>query len=37
VIPVESDFYTGVEADGYRERRRYFGFRCLACGAEDEL
>lgn len=37
VVAVDGDYYTGVESDGYRERWRYFGWRCLECGAEDEL
>jgi len=37
VVAVEGDYYTGVEADGYRERRQFVGVKCLDCGMVEEV
>jgi len=37
IIGVQHEYATGVESDGYVERRSYVGFKCLDCGAEEEL
>jgi len=33
---VEHEDFTGVEMDGFRERRLWRGYRCLDCGNVEE-
>jgi hypothetical protein len=37
LLGVEYEDYTGVEQDGYKERRLWVGYLCRECGWRDEL
>jgi len=34
---LEGEDFTGVEMDGYRERRLWQGYKCRSCGWSDEF